>query len=137
MKTKEDLQALMDKFYGGSDGRYRHWAHRRFIYSEGINAVADHVGAHWLLDIVATEVAPLLIQRWETGHLHSHFLRVKVECSKAATITLERDIDAPLPWRRDLQFTTFPEGEWVFKLAMDGVIAAPTEVLVMCLLQED
>lgn len=137
MKTKEDLQAVMNQFYGGSDGRYSHWAQRRFIFTEGIKAVADHAGAYWLLDIVATEVAPLLIHRWETGHLHSHFLRIKVECSKAAAITLERDIDDPPPWRRDLQFTDFPEGEWVFKLTMDGVIDAPSEVLVMCLMQED
>ena len=137
MKTTEGLQAVMDQFYGGSEGRYRHWAHRRFIFTEGVKAVADHAGAYWLLDIVATEVAPLLIQRWESREEPIHFLRIKVECSKAATITLERDIDDPLPWRRDLQFTDFPAGEWVFKLAMDGIIAAPIDVLVMCLMQED
>jgi hypothetical protein len=133
--TTHELKSTMDEFMGGSDGRYRHWANRRLIYTEGIKAMADKAGAHWLLDIVATEVAPIGLKRWEAFHDPSSYLEVKVVDSKA-TLRLVRDDELPSLWERKIEFTDFPEGEWVFELSMDGLVDPKREVLVMLLLQE-
>lgn len=131
----QDLNNLMDGFSGGSDGRTRHWAVRRFIYSEGMKAVADKAGCHWLLDIVATEVAPICMNAWESKEEHMHFLRMTV-ANDAADIWLERDDGEPRLWERHIGYTDFPEGEWTFYLGIDQIVDPGKTSLVMFLPQE-
>lgn len=136
--TKNELTTVMDNFYGGSDGRYRHMFNRRFIYTEGVKAVFEAAGAYWLGDIVATEVAPICLQRWESQESHMHFLRVRVAADKpVGDVWLEEDSDQPVLWQRHLDFTTFPEGDWTFYLGMDSMVQLGTDLLVMFLPQEN
>lgn len=132
--TANELKSAIDGYYGGSEGRTRHWANRRLIYTDGVKAVAEAAGAYWLLDIVATEVAPICLRMWEDDSEHTTFFKMTVLNSKAK-MWLERDTDEPRLWKRDLDFTTFPDGEWVFYLMMDAGLDRP--VLVMLLPQEN
>lgn len=134
MDTNE-LSNLMDSFSGGSDGRTRHWAARYFIYSEGVKAVADKAGCHWLLDIVATEVAPLCMAGWKSKEEFMHFLRVTVTGSQA-DLWLERDSGEPRLWQRHINYTDFPEGDWTFYLGIDQIVDPGKTSLVMFLPQE-
>lgn len=131
-----ELKNLMDDFSGGSEGRYRHVFNRKFIFTEGVKAVADKAGCYWLLDIVATECAPLVMKNWLEHGNSMCLLQFDVETGRAALMLTDQD-DAPPLWTRSIDYTDFPEGSWVFKLAVDGLVDAPNEVVVMCLLQED
>lgn len=133
--TPQDLKNLLDTYSGGSDGRYRHWARKQFIFTEGVKAMADLAGAHWLLDIVATEVAGLALRRWFESDDPRSYLQVAVLDSKA-TLTWVRDEGEPALWTREIEFTDFPEGTWTFELAIDGLLDERGDVLVMLLLQE-
>lgn len=133
--TPEELTTLMDSWRGGSDERYRHPFNRRLIYTEGIKSVAEKVGAYWLLDIIATEVAPICLKRWVSSETPSHLFEVKVEGSKA-TLKLSDHDDLPELWKREIEHTDFPEGKWTLKLSMDSMVDT-VDVLVLLLVQED
>ncbi len=108
METQDlkNLKNLMNEWSGGSDGRTRHMFNRRFIMTEGVMAVAQAAGCFWLLDIIATEVAPTCLQMWEKDGNGMTFFKVK------------------------------SEGIWTFYLAIDGIIQPGSFVLVMLLPQE-
>lgn len=131
----QDLTNLMNAWSGGSDGRTRHWANKRFIYTEGVQDVAEKAGAHWLLDILATEVAPICLGRWDLDREHMHFVEIKVADSQAV-LSLVRDTGETPLWQREIAFTTFPDGDWMLYLAMDGLIELGKDVLVCLLPQE-
>jgi hypothetical protein len=133
--TPDALRAVMGSYLGGSDRKFRHPFNRRFIYTEGMKAAADEAGAYWLLDIVATEVAPVCFKQWDAAGQPGSMFVVRVK-DTAATLELTFSDDAPPAWQRKIDYTDFPEGTWTFELAMDGIVAAPQTVLVMLLLQE-
>lgn len=141
--TPEALRECMDQFYGGSDGRVRHPFNRRFIYTEGVKAVAELAGAYWFLDIVATEIAPIALKRWADLGDSMLFVTIFVKDSKAmiqadnGNGTRGEDGEGrEVYFQRDIEFTTFPEGDWTFYMCMDGIIDNPNEVTVMLLPHE-
>src|SRR6185312_14271976 len=101
MTTPQELANVMNHFNGGSDGRYRHPFNRRFIYTDGVKAVAEEAGAYWLLDIVATEVAPLLLKLGSDG-----ILDVEVDDKSRCVLSVTTEDDKPPVWSRKLDFTT-------------------------------
>lgn len=133
--TADELRARLDDFLGGSEGRYRHWAYPKFIYTEGVKAMADTAHAYWLLDIVATELAPVCMEHWTHHGDTTHFFKVVVK-DERADLSLLRDSDKPAMWFRRISYTDFPEGEWVFELSIDGMFDPDFDVVVMLLLQE-
>jgi len=135
MTTPKELKGVMDQYIGGSDGRTRHPFNRRFIFTDGVKAVADQAGAYWLLDIVATEVAPICLHLWEGEQEHMTFLHVHV-AHDGAVLWLDQDTGGPRLWERRIEYTDFPEGNWVFYLCMDGLIDPTQDVLVALLPQE-
>lgn len=131
----QDLKNLMDNFTGGSDERFRSWCNPKCIWSQGVHSVANEAGAHWLLDIIATEVAPLCLQRWDSGEGDSTtFFRMLVAKGKA-DLWLEADLDEPRLWQRKVSYTDFPDGDWTFYLGVDGLITS-VPVIVCYLPQE-
>lgn len=131
----QDLKNLMDGYLGGSDERTRSWCNPKCIWSAGMYAVANEAGAHWLLDIIATEVAPLCLQRWNSGEGSSTtFFRMTV-MDGSARLWLEADIGEPSLWGRVIHHTDFPEGDWTLYLGVDGLLA-PFPVIVGYLPQE-
>lgn len=138
MKPNE-LQDLIDSYSGGSYGLTRHPFNRRFIYTDGVKAVADLAGCYWLLDIVATEVAPICLKLWEDHEAGQTFLHVNVKPDASCDLILDdgNDGDYCVHWRHKIGYTDFPEGSWTFYLFIDGVIEYPKEVLVMLLPSEN
>jgi hypothetical protein len=133
--TPNQLTAVMDQYLGGSEGRTRHYFNPRLIFTEGVKAVADAAGAYWLLDIVATEVAPICLRMWEQEQEHMAFLHVQV-AHEGATLWLDRDMGEPRLWERRIEFTDFPTGNWMFYLAIDGIVDPSQDVVVAMLPQE-
>jgi hypothetical protein len=135
--TTSDLQQLMDSYSSGSDGRTRHWT-KSFIFTDGVKAAADLAGSHWLLDLVGTECAPICLKRWKELEDGQCFLGMKVR-GNAATITLHdgNDDDVPPYWKREIEYTNFPEGDWSWYLFMDGCLVPGEDVLVMLLPSEN
>lgn len=132
MTTTNELRDLIDSTMGGDEPRTRHPFNRRFIYTAGVKAVAELVGAYWLLDIIATEIAPISIAKWDEDENSILFFRMTVSDSKAK-LWLERDTDDTVYWTRDIEFTDFPAGEWTFYLEIDGLIV-PDQIVVVMLL---
>lgn len=117
--SPDTLQTVIDQFIGGSEKRYRHWANPGFIYSEGMQAAMNAAGGYWLLDILATECAPLMHKAFAADGTSLGILKMTVADAKAA-LRLELEDDAPAAWARAIDCTDFPEGEWTFYLGMDG-----------------
>lgn len=92
----------------------------RLKYSDGVRECAA-TGCYWLLDLLGTEVVPA-VDRHRRALDGLGFVVVRVSGYKA-TIFLKRDTSDPdkaALWRRPVEFTDMPEGEWVFYLADEG-----------------
>lgn len=106
------------KQFIGTEHWYRHPLVRAVLYTDGVKFFAEKAGAYWFLDILATEVYPLL--KKEPFLL----IRLIVQGHKAQ-ILVDDGNDNQL-WERDIEFTDCPEGEWWFYFT-DNVILLPSE----------
>jgi hypothetical protein len=98
----------------GANFFVRHPLVRSFQYSDGVQEVAD-AGAHWLLDIAATELPAALRNSGEVqGILEVHVVDGQVD------LGLSVDDDRPPVWRRHIDFTDMPDGKWLFELVDEG-----------------
>ncbi len=102
-KTLPDLSG-----FTGSETIYRHGLNRRFFHTEGIQHLADAVGAHWLIDVVAShqpkpKVHGEPFQLW----------RITLKDGGGCTVTMRRDSgERPIIIQR-IPYTDFPEDfEW-------------------------
>lgn len=116
--TAQDLKNVMSQFLGGSERRIRHTFNRNFIYTHGVESMAEKAGAYWLLDIVATELAPLYQKAWKEGKASIGAIKLNVTEDRKVEIKLFFDDEEPA-WTRHLDFTDFPEGEWTFFMGTD------------------
>ena len=118
-----DLATELAHFTGTED-YYRHGLARNVVFTDGVRFFADKAGAHWLLDIIATElVKPLKAE----GFLH---IKAVVADGKAG-LTAD-DGNGKVVWSRQIDFTDCPDGEWRFFFAPGGpngtfVIMLPSE----------
>lgn len=112
-----DLQRHLRQFTG-SEYWFRHGLNRDVTYTDGVAFFAENAGAYWFLDIVVTELYPLL--------LAEDFLIVvlHVEGSKAK-ITAD-DGNGNVLWSRSIDWTSCPEGEWKFFFT-NNVLLLPSE----------
>lgn len=110
--TPADLQG-----FTGTEQWYRHWL-GRLLYTDGAKFFADEAGAHWFLDIVATEFIAL--------QKRSAFLSIVMEVADGrAKITVD-DGNGNALYERQVQMTDCPPGSWHFYLT-DNVLMVPTE----------
>lgn len=116
MRTQE-LKAALANYYG-SETFYRHSLNRQMLYTEGAQAFAKCAGAHWFLDIVATELFALQVKE---GFLS---IVLHVEGTKAK-ITAD-DGNGNALFTRDIKYTDCPEGKWKFFFTND-VFMLPSE----------
>lgn len=116
--SPQDLKSVMAQYTGGSEQRYRHSLMRNFIYSEGLRAVAEAAGAYWLIDILATEVGPLVLNCFKRGGYSFGSVRLLVRDGRAQ-LGLSLEDGEPLAWSREVDFTDFPEGEWDIFIGVD------------------
>lgn len=96
--TEQDLRQ-----FTGSESFYRHWCNRAFIYTEGVEHVAEHGGAYWLIDEIALTIG--------------HDKQLAAEPFQHWTLTVAADHTATLGctdgngqklFSKQLTFTDFP-----------------------------
>src|ERR1700683_4178537 len=99
--TKADL-----RHFTGSEHWYRHSLVRKVLYTDGVQHVAEHGGAYWLIDEIA------LAQRFEKAISATEFqvwnLRVNADHTAILTCT---DGNGRAVYTKKLDFTDFPLDE--------------------------
>lgn len=110
------FKALHDQSRNGCNGFYRHPLVRWFHYSDGVQELAE-LGCYWLLDILATEAPKAMRKKGET--LLSITVLVDKTKTPACQIIGTGSGDSRV-WRRDIQHTDLPDGEWKFELGDEG-----------------
>jgi hypothetical protein len=110
--------------YTGTEQWYRHALNRSVTYTDGVRHFADAAGAHWFLDILATEIPPFAKREG--------FLAIKMVVAKSKAKIAADDGNGKVLWKRAIRFTDCPEGEWMFFMAPGGpqgtiVIMLPSE----------
>ena len=115
--TVDELQSELSGYYG-SETTYRHPL--GLIYTEGIKAVAELVGAYWLLDVVGS---------YRPALKGEDFIIWRVE-SKDGTgrVSARTDTNEPDLISQTLEYTDFPEGVFEFYGISSGN-ATPTLLL--------
>lgn len=119
----EAFKQAYDESRNGANEMYRHLLCRRFVYSDGVQELAE-LGCYWFLDIIGTEVLPH-VRGFDLG-----IITVLVSSHSQAHISLSMSDDEPAVWNRDIEFTDMPEGEWHFCIQRNG------SDYVMCLMSE-
>jgi hypothetical protein len=102
---------------------------QQMLLTDGAHYFAENCGggAYWLMDIIQTEVVPLLTEE-------NYFIVIKMdvlqgENNKVATIVAD-DGNDNLLWSRDIGFTDADIGTWKFYLIDNGqqkVLMLPSE----------
>jgi len=106
--------------FTGTEQWYRHALNSNITYTDGVKFFADIVGAHWLLDIIATQPEIL-----STMHNGLAVIELRVDKDSSAVLTCE-DGDYRNTYTRLLEFTDCPVGVWKFFFT-DNVILLPGE----------
>lgn len=119
MAKTQDLKDFFEQSRNGANSFYRHPLARRLVYSDGVNDMAELAGAYWLLDIIGTEMVDPYLKDWNNGIAGMGIIKLSVHDSKMV-ITLEVDDDTPPTYRRVIDYTDFPEGEWQLWMNPDG-----------------
>lgn len=121
------VRAVLDEPRNGMNEAIGHGLFRQFFYSDGARDLADRAGCYWLLDIIASEAAPVLRRLLDSPQgVGTVYLEMNVGADDKAVISLTVADDAPPAWAKTIEYTDFPHGAWVlFELGdFDGGIIA-------------
>jgi len=108
----------------GSSEFFQHWT-KRLVYTEGVQYMAEHGGAYWLIDAVASyqpdkriTSRPDLVdfQLWELA----------VAEDKTATLTMRPDSGQPAVITQEIPFTDFPLAQ-IKLYVCNGTLMLPSE----------
>ena len=116
--TKQLDPAVMAQFTG-TEHWYQHPLVRSVSYTDGVKYVADTVGAHWLLDKLATLQMLARIKR-------EPFQAWKLQVADNKATLVCEDGNNKAVYREALEFTDFPEPGITLWLC-DNVILLPSE----------
>jgi hypothetical protein len=107
--------------FTGSENWYRHGINRNVYYTDGARHLAEHGGAHWLLDEIA------IIQPYDKGVAKEEFQvwKLAVHPDRAATLTCD-DGNGRIVFTKEIEYTDFPLDEIVLYFA-NNVIHLPSE----------
>lgn len=120
MDTTAQLQERLSG-YIGTENYYRHPLARPIKYTDGVRAFADHAEAYWLVDILATQ--PEIVDQMRKGGFAMATLTVGEDNEADLVAT---DGDEHTVYKRHLNYTDCPPGEWKFYLVGE-VILLPSE----------
>ena len=121
MHTTEDLSARLRadlSAFIGTENWHRHGINRSMLLTDGVKYFAETAGCYWFLDIVATEVMLLQAQH--------PFLAILLDVREGEADIHVTDGNGLRLYRRHIQFTDAPQGQWRFYLA-DNVMLLPSE----------
>lgn len=110
--------------FTGTEQWYQHPLMPSVTYTDGVQYFAEKAGAYWLLDILATEVAPLLKTE--------DFIKVVVSVKNEKAGIAADDGNGNVLWSRGISYTDCPDGDWSFYVlpggpGMTSVILLPSE----------
>jgi hypothetical protein len=123
MITQSELLTNLE-MYTCTDQYYNHWL-KRFVYTDGVQYLAEAASAYWLIDAIASHQPeavkdPMLkdFQIWK--------LKVtETDTTKTAELLCERDTDDAVI-TQNIDYTDFPLPE--IKLYLEsGVLMLPSE----------
>lgn len=119
MKDPIELKHELKNFTG-TETWWRHNLNRAMTYTDGVKFFAENAGggAYWFLDVVATEVFPLLKDE--------EFILVVLHSFDDKALLFADDGNGNKLWQRDIEYTDCPEGVWKFYLT-DNVLLLPSE----------
>lgn len=110
--------------FTGTETWWCHGLNHNMLYTDGVKFFAENAsgGAYWFLDIVATEIWPL--QKRE------EFINIALTVKDSKAVIEADDGDKGsgrvVLFRREIDFTDCPEGEWRFWLT-NNVMLLPSE----------
>jgi hypothetical protein len=106
--------------FTGAETVYRHSLNRKVLYTEGVQYLAEHAGAYWLIDEIA------IAQGYEPRVKAEEFQSWKlVVTNSTATLTCD-DGNGNVVFSKHIEFTDFPLPE--INLWVEGnVILLPSE----------
>jgi hypothetical protein len=113
--TESDLLQFI-----GTTQWYRHPLVRAVTYTDGAHYVAEHGGAYWLIDIIATTQLDRAVRKQPF-----QVWKLTVKADRTGTVTCD-DGNGKQVYRQELEFTDFPLPEISFYFT-DNVIMLPTE----------
>ena len=107
--------------FTGSENWYRHGINRNVLYTDGAQHVAEHGGACWLLDEIAT------IQPYNKAVAAEDFQvwKLAVQPDRSATLTCD-DGNGNIVFTKEIEYTDFPLDEITLYFA-NNVIHLPSE----------
>lgn len=116
--TKGDLNQFI-----GSTTFYKHplFGYR---YTEGIAYLAEHAGAHWLLDAISSWQSEKSV-RDDPMLQEIQFWKLSVREDRSATLTCRKD-DNQVVVAQDIEYTDFPLDS-VLIYYIDGLMLLPNE----------
>lgn len=108
--------------FTGDDVRYRHTLDRHLIYTPGIRYLAEHGGAYWLIDAIASYFGSPIMQKamnQDPRLIEMQFWTLKRDGTRA-TLSATADSDAKPFITQDIPFTDFPLEKIDIWAAYDG-----------------
>lgn len=118
MDNANQLKNELRNFYG-SENWYRHWLNN-MTYTDGARFFAENAGggAHWFLDIVATE-----LMRYRQKE---EFIHIVLKSEGGRAVIDSDDGNGRIFHSKRIDYTDCPEGAWEFYLT-NGVLMLPSE----------
>ena len=118
-EQEEDMLAPADlQEFTGTEMCYRHPLNYNMLYTDGVKHFAEEASAYWFLDIVATEIFPLLAKE--------PFMALKMIVVNSQADIIADDGNDSVVYTRHIDYTDCPLGTWLFYLT-DGVLLLRTE----------
>ena len=108
--TPAQIKANLRQFTG-SEEFYRHGLFRSFIYTEGMNYVAETCGAYWLLDAILSWQNERQI-RQDCRLAHFQFWRLRVNHNDNTAVLSCEDGNGKIVLTQDIDHTDFPLTEF-------------------------
>lgn len=112
--NNEKFIAAYNESRNGANEFYRHPLVRNFAMSDGMKDCAD-AGCWWMVDIVATELPDVLRKMGE------HMGCVEVQVGDGKALMVMTGSGDRLLWKRKIDMTDMPDGDWMFYLSNDSV----------------
>lgn len=125
MNDTSELRNKLGQFTG-TEKYYFNPLNRSIYYTDGAKFFFENAGggAYWLLDILITQSE--ILKALNADHFLVVQLTVTEDAKAVLVVTNDTGSGATVYYRREIDFTDCPAGEWRLYL-VDGVILLPSE----------
>lgn len=110
--------------YIGSENFYQHFT-RFGVYTDGVKAMAEKVGAHWLIDLIFSWQTQAKVKAEE---FQVWVIKVDKTKTPMAVVEMRADKDAPIIASQKIEFTDFPDGEFKLWYTLNGIETPTGEI---------